>query len=73
MTPITRPPDQPGQPDAGPLFHIAFYKFVALRDPDAVVARLRELTRHLLGSILVASEGINGVLAGEAAVIPWQS
>ena len=44
--------------------HIAFYKFAALADPDAVVARLRALTTDLLGSILVASEGINGMLAG---------
>ncbi len=59
----------PSQPDAGPLFHIAFYKFVELPDPDAVAARLRELTRDLLGSILVAQEGINGVLAGSAAAL----
>jgi UPF0176 protein len=54
------------QPNPAPLFHIAFYKFVELEDPDAVVSRLRELTRDLLGSILVAAEGINGVLAGAA-------
>lgn len=52
---------------APPLWHSAFYKFVALDDPDAVVLQLRELTRTLLGSILVAEEGINGVLAGTAA------
>ena len=44
--------------------HIAFYKFAALTDPDTVVTRLRALTSDLLGSILVASEGINGMLAG---------
>ncbi len=54
---------------AVPLFHIAFYKFVRLADADAVVARLRTLTRDLLGSILVAEEGINGVLAGNAAAL----
>lgn len=52
-----------------PLFHIAFYKFVRLADADAVVTRLRELTHDLLGSILVAEEGINGVLAGNAAAL----
>lgn len=52
-----------------PLFHIAFYKFVPLVDPDAVVSRLRELTIGLLGSVLVAGEGINGVLAGSAAAL----
>lgn len=56
-------------PDAGPLFHTAFYKFVDLPDPDEVVARLRELTCELLGSILVAEEGINGVLAGSAVAL----
>ena len=47
-----------------PLVHDAFYKFVRLNDVDAVAATLRELTRDLKGSILVASEGINGMLAG---------
>ena len=47
-------------------FHISFYKFVALHDPHAVAARLRLLAADLLGSVLVAHEGINGVLAGTA-------
>jgi UPF0176 protein len=48
------------------IFHSAFYKFVPLDDPDQVVADLRALamTHNLLGSILVASEGINGMVAG---------
>jgi len=49
-----------------PIFHIAFYKFVELDDVDAVVDRVRDLTRELLGSVLLAGEGINGVLAGAA-------
>ena len=49
------------------LWHIAFYRFVTLPDPDAVADRLRELTRGLTGSILVAQEGINGVVAGPSA------
>ena len=48
----------------GTIVHIAFYKFVLLDDADGVVAHLRMLTTNLLGSILVASEGINGMLAG---------
>lgn len=52
--------------DADTLQHTAFYKFVRLEDADAVVTHLRELTRDLLGSILVADEGINGVLAGNS-------
>ena len=50
-----------------PVFHIAFYKFVCLDDPDAVIAHLRALTKELLGSILVAAEGINGMVAGAEA------
>lgn len=46
------------------LCHTAFYRFVALADCESVAARLRELTQRLTGSILVAAEGINGVLAG---------
>jgi UPF0176 protein len=48
------------------IFHSAFYKFVPLDDPDKVVADLRALamTHNLLGSILVAAEGINGMVAG---------
>lgn len=56
-------------PAAEPLLHTAFYKFAALADPDAVVTRLRDLTHDLLGSILVAEEGINGVLAGSPAAV----
>jgi UPF0176 protein len=48
------------------LFHIAFYKFVALPQPEAVAKRLRELTQPLLGSILIAHEGINGMLAASS-------
>ena len=52
---------------ANEIAHTAFYKFVTLDDPDGVVAHLRVLTENLLGSILVASEGINGMLAGSPA------
>ncbi len=51
------------------LFHSAFYKFVELAEPDAVAAALREAARELTGSILVASEGINGVVAGTATAL----
>jgi len=51
------------------LFHSAFYKFVELADPDAVAAVLRAVAYELTGSILVASEGINGVVAGTAAAL----
>lgn len=55
--------------NAVPLFHTAFYKFVRLADAEAIATRLRDLTTDVLGSILVAEEGINGVLAGNAAAL----
>ncbi len=51
-------------PSTDAIVHIAFYKFVTLDNPDGIVSHLRLLTENLLGSILVASEGINGMLAG---------
>lgn len=51
------------------LFHIAFYRFVRLPEPAHVAQAVRALTRDLFGSVLVASEGINGVLAGDAAAL----
>ena len=51
------------------LFHAAFYKFVSLADPDAIAALLRDVSSDLTGSILVAGEGINGVVAGTASVL----
>ena len=44
--------------------HSSFYKFVSLDDPAAVAAGLRALAGPLLGGVLVAHEGLNGVLAG---------
>lgn len=44
--------------------HSAFYRFVPLARPQQVVDRLRELCEHLTGSVLVAPEGVNGVVAG---------
>ena len=67
MTKLTIPAGS--TPPTREIVHIAFYKFVVLDDPDDVVARLRLLTKNLLGSILVASEGINGMLAGTVTEI----
>jgi UPF0176 protein len=69
MTTTSMPASASASTAAAALFHIAFYKFVALADPDMVVAQLRRLTHELRGSILVAAEGINGVLAGDAAAL----
>jgi len=49
------------------LFHTAFYQFAPLEDVGAIIERLRALTTELRGSVLVAPEGINGMVAGTAA------
>src|SRR5688500_18959747 len=54
-------------PDA--LIHTAFYKFTPLPNPEQVAAVLREMVSRasiagITGSVLVAAEGINGMLAG---------
>jgi UPF0176 protein len=50
-----------------PLIHSAFYKFARVNDPQHVAARLKELSSNIIGSILIASEGINGMVAATAA------
>ena len=49
----------------------ALYKFVAIDDPAALRDELSELCRELglLGTVLLAHEGINATLAGSAAAI----
>ncbi|MFC5598540.1 oxygen-dependent tRNA uridine(34) hydroxylase TrhO [Deinococcus cellulosilyticus] len=51
------------------LWHDSFYKFVQVDDPEQLASDLTDLcTRSgLRGSILVAHEGINGMLAGSEA------
>ena len=50
---------------------ILFYKYVAIADPEALVASQRELCSALglKGRVLIATEGINGTLAGPRAAI----
>jgi UPF0176 protein len=47
---------------------ILFYKYVAIRDADAFAANQRALCQslQLKGRVLIATEGINGTLAGPA-------
>lgn len=54
-----------------PLLHSAFYRFVALAEPEAAAEELRELGRALGlgGSIIVATEGVNGTVAGPGAKV----
>lgn len=48
------------------IWHDAFYRFVKIDDPDELVGILESLCENagVVGSILVAQEGINGMLAG---------
>jgi UPF0176 protein len=53
------------------IFHDAFYRFVTIREPEATQDSLRALCERcgLLGTILLAHEGINGMLAGSAEAL----
>ncbi len=56
---------------------VSFYRFLNLEDPEAVNASLQSLCdgQDLLGTILVANEGVNGTIAGARdavqAVLTW--
>ena len=49
------------------LFHISFYRFVAITQPEIYAQRIRQLAARLGGVVLIAKEGINGALAGTQA------
>ena len=51
------------------MLHSAFYRFFPCADPVALADRLRALAVDLQGSIVVATEGINGTVAGAAAAV----
>lgn len=51
------------------LIHTAFYRFVSIEDVPGLVEALQRMADGLLGSVLVATEGINGMLAGESAQV----
>ena len=50
---------------------ILFYKYVSIEDPAAFMAEQRELCTQLglKGRLLIATEGINGTLAGTRAAV----
>jgi len=50
---------------------VSFYRFMDIEDPDALRGELQALCEReqLLGTILVAGEGINGTLAGGADAV----
>lgn len=49
--------------------HSAFYCFARLEDPTAIADQVRILCEPLQGSILLAHEGINGMVAGPSEAI----
>jgi UPF0176 protein len=56
---------------------VSFYQFVDVPDPAGICGQLQSLceTQSLLGTVLVASEGVNGTLAGASSniqrVLDW--
>lgn len=62
---------QASEAEPPPLLHSAFYRFVHLADPEAAAGELRDLGRvlGLGGSVIVATEGVNGTVAGPAAQV----
>jgi UPF0176 protein len=52
-----------------PLLHSSFYRFTPLPDPTAAAQSLRALAQGLHGSIVVATEGVNGSVSGPAGVV----
>lgn len=58
-------------PDALPIQIAAFYRFVPVADPVALAARLRDFgaAEGLVGSVILAGEGVNGTIAGAPAAI----
>jgi UPF0176 protein len=50
---------------------VSFYRFADVAQPDRLTAELQRLceSQALLGTVLVASEGVNGTLAGDAPAI----
>ena len=58
---------------------VSFYRFIDLADPELLRVQLQSLCdeRKLLGTILVAKEGVNGTLAGNGddirLVFDWLS
>ena len=58
-------------PDALPIQIAAFYRFAPVADPGALAARLRAFgaAEGLVGSVILAGEGVNGTIAGAPAAI----
>ena len=65
--PVSSSAPFPSEPQT--LVHTAFYRFTPLADPAAAAVTLRELAAELFGAITVASEGLNGAVAGSPAAV----
>ena len=55
--------------DRALLMHSAFYRFVPLADPASVADAVRRLAQGLQGSIVLATEGISGTVAGVSEAV----
>lgn len=76
---LRRGPPQPFAPpakiaamnptDRPDLRHTAFYRFTPVADPSAFAESLKALGAGLHGSILVAPEGLNGAVSGDAEAV----
>ena len=53
------------------LFHDAFYRFVGIKNPEETRGYLEDIcqTAGVLGTILLATEGINGMLCGSSEAL----
>ena len=68
-TPLPTPPPTPPRPEGSPSGFLvsAFYKFVALNDYEDLRPQIFQFAKNqgVLGTLLLAEEGINGTLSGE--------
>jgi UPF0176 protein len=55
--------------DPPTLLHSSFYRFCPVADPTAAAEQLRGLAQGLLGTLVLASEGLSGAVAGPAAAV----
>jgi UPF0176 protein len=62
-------PTPSNSPPSPALIHTAFYKFAEVEDPEAFAVAFRDITSATTGSILLASEGLNGMVAGSSVQI----
>jgi UPF0176 protein len=68
VAPLLKRKSGPMQPTPA-LLHSAFYGFVPLADPEATAHAVRTCAAGLMGSIVLAFEGISGTVSGSAQAV----